>query len=400
MGFGWRAAGVILTTCLLLVGIEGLASYTLVARNVIETKSLSTRRYTKYDANLGWVSEPNVFLPDMYGPGIYLRTNAQQFRANHDTTTVVQEGKIRIVCSGDSFTEGYGVDNDHAWCERLSTLNPKLETVNMGQDGYGADQAYLWYKQGGAKIEHQIHLFAFITDDFYRMLNDTFWDYAKPRLEIENGVLVARNVPVPRRSYYFPWITQNVGNLKNLRTVQLLDRLLRKIKPTPKVAPQLSQKERDEKARQLLRTIFADLKRLNEQCSSKLVLVYLPTIWELNSAGAQGWRWTDPKNWTVFLEEQSRSLGVPLINFFSEFHSRPYDELARLFIPKGQLAYPEAEGHLNNAGNETVAQVIYDKLVKDTTISCALLARLAPPLRASAVGSGTAVDRRPACLQP
>src|SRR5713226_224687 len=282
MGFGWRAAGVILTTCLLLVGIEGLASYTLVARNVIETKSLSTRRYTKYDANLGWVNEPNVFLPDMYGPGIYLRTNAQQFRANHDTTTVVQEGKIRIVCSGDSFTEGYGVDNDHAWCERLSTLNPKLETVNMGQDGYGADQAYLWYKQGGAKIEHQIHLFAFITDDFYRMLNDTFWDYAKPRLEIENGVLVARNVPVPRRSYYFPWITQNVGNLKNLRTVQLLDRLLRKIKPTPKVAPQLSQKERDEKARQLLRTIFADLKRLNEQCSSKLVLVYLPTIWELN----------------------------------------------------------------------------------------------------------------------
>lgn len=131
--FVWYGAGVVLISCLLLVGIEGLASYILIARNAIETESLSARRFTKYDATLGWVNEPNIFLPDLYGPGIYLRTNAQQFRANHDTPDLVAQGKIRVVCSGDSFMEG-------------------------------------------------------ITDDFYRMHDDAFLGYGKPRLEVENAV--------------------------------------------------------------------------------------------------------------------------------------------------------------------------------------------------------------------
>jgi lysophospholipase L1-like esterase len=397
MGFGRRVAAIVIISCFLVAIIEGLASYGLVIHNVMATKSLAKRQHTKYDANLGWVNETNVYIPDIYGPGIYLRTNAQGFRNSHDINAAVPKGKVRIVCSGDSFTEGYGVDNDHTWCARLSALDPRLEAVNMGQDGYGADQAYLWYKTGAAGIAHQVQLFAFITDDFYRMLYDSFLGYAKPRLEVENGVLVAKNVPVPRRDYYFPWITQNAENLKSLRTVQFLNKALRKIRVEPAGSTQLTQKERDEKARKILRSLFQDLKRMNEHRSSKLVLVYLPTIWELNGASPQ-WQWTAPKEWTEFLDEESGSLGIPFINFFSEFNSRPYDEMARLFIPKGQLSYPEAEGHLNNAGNETVARLIYDKLMTHPAISCALSTRLGSLLRETAAGDGYGkADRRPAC---
>ena len=60
------------------------------------------------------------------------------------------------------------------------SLDPRLETLNMGQGGYGVDQAYLWYKRDAAKFEHQVHLLAFITDDFVRMQSDRFRGYGKP----------------------------------------------------------------------------------------------------------------------------------------------------------------------------------------------------------------------------
>src|SRR5262249_673910 len=161
----------------LLIAIEGLASYGLLLRDVMTTNPLAERRHTKYDADLGWVNEPNVYIRDMYGSGVYFQTNAQGFRNNHDITSSVPDGKARVICSGDSFTLGYGVDNDHTWCELLSVIDPQLETVNMGQGGYGVDQAYLWYKRDARKIEHQFQILAFITDDFYRVLSDSFSGY-------------------------------------------------------------------------------------------------------------------------------------------------------------------------------------------------------------------------------
>jgi len=166
------------TFLLFLVVVEGLASYGLVLYNFLDrrpkTKPLAKQPYTKYDAELGWVDKPNLYIPDLYGAGVYLRTNAQGFRNNRDIDKAVSDTKVRVICSGDSFTHGYGVDNTHTWCELLSAFDPRLETVNMGEDAYGADQAYLRYKRDGANIDHQVQIFAFITDDFYRMLDDSF----------------------------------------------------------------------------------------------------------------------------------------------------------------------------------------------------------------------------------
>ena len=41
-----------------------------------------------------------------------------------------------------------------------------------------------------------------------------------------------------------------------------------------------------------------------------------------------------PEEWTEFLEKESESLRIPLINPFTEFRSLPYHEVISLFIPK------------------------------------------------------------------
>jgi len=331
---------------LLLVAIEGLASYGLVVRSIVTTRGIAERRHTRYDPVLGWSNEPNVFIRDMYGPGLYLRTNAQGFRNNQNISVTIPTGKVRIVCSGDSFTLGYGVDNDHTWCSLLSSLEPRFETVNMGQGGYGVDQAYLWYKRDGAKFNHHVHLLAFITGDFSRMKYDSFLGYGKPVLDIENGMLVVKNVPVPRRNYYFPWIQ----HLRQLHTVEFLNRVSRRIGLATADSSQVAQ-TRDEQIREILHRMFEDLKSLNEQRSSKLVLVYLPDLGAVTSDG--------PREWTKFLEEESRSLAIPFINLFPEFRSLPHEQVVQLFISGDQSGI----GHFNEAGNALVAKLIHQKLM-------------------------------------
>ena len=368
IGFARLILGNIAILGLLLIVVEGLASYGLLVHWVLKTSALAERRHTIYDPDLGWVNKPSVDIRDMYGPGGYFRTNGQGFRSNHDFSAAVPVGKTRVICSGDSFTLGFGVDNDHTWCQMLSSLEPRLETVNMGQGGYGVDQAYLWYKRDAGKIEHQVHLLAFITHDFHRMQSDSFGRYAKPVLEMENGALVVKNVPVPKRNDFLPRFTQHIENLRHLRTVEFLTRLTRKIGPATPASRQAEQIARNDKTREVLHKLFEDLKQINEQRSSQLVLVYLPTIDELRGGG--------PLEWTEFLEAESRVLGIPFLNLFDEFRALRYDEIGRLFIVKGELSYQHAEGHYMVAGNELVARVLRDKLMNHPVISRAVSARL------------------------
>jgi hypothetical protein len=376
MRYFFLVIGNIVIFGLMLVVVEGLASYTLAIRDFATTyrlAELAERRHTKYDPDLGWVNEANVHIRDMYGPGVYLRTNGQGFRANYDFETAVPNGKYRILCSGDSFTLGFGVDNDHTWCQLLASLDPRFETLNMGQGGYGVDQMYLWYKRDVAKFEHHVHLLAFITADFGRMQSDMFEQYGKPTLDIENGMLVIKNVPVPRGAYDHSWLAYHASILRRLRTVELIMRVRSKLafapgnrstaaSSTPRASTHAvgpTKKERNEKTKEVLTKIFEDLKRLNDEYSSKLILVYLPTQSELEGT----------EEWLKFIEKKSRDLGIPFINVLKTFRSSLPQSRALMFIQEGQLNYPNAAGHLNDQGNEFVAEVIYQALKNEPGIN-------------------------------
>jgi len=236
----------------------------------------------------------------------------------------------------------------------------------MGQGGYGVDQAYLWYKHDAAKFGHQIHLFAFITDDFYRMQSNRVVGYGKPTIDIENGTLMVKNVPVSRRTYNLPWFTLNTQHLRRLRTVELLERVSAKIGVVPDKTGRLSKQERNEKTREVLEKIFEDLKRINEAHASKLVLVYLAAPFEIQD--------NDSQEWMKWIEKEARTLDIPLINVLSTFRSLPYADVMNMFIPKGQIDYPGAAGHLTEQGNEFVARMIYEEIKHHPALSQVLSA--------------------------
>jgi hypothetical protein len=344
----------VVAVVLLLALGEGLASLALFLQTLSATLPLAERRHTQYDELLGWVNVPNLYIEDMYGPGVYLKTNGQAFRNAEEFTPEVPLGKVRIICSGDSFTFGYGVSNDQAWCQRLAAKDNRLETVNMGQGGYGVDQAYLWYKRDGQKLEHDILLFAVITTDFRRMEWPEFNGYGKPLLTLENETLTLTNVPVPRRSFWVPWLTQHREAINELKSVQLLRQVF------------FNEAAADEPARAqgsaelVAWKILEDLARLNQAKQSTLVLVYLPIQ---NSAEK------DLARWRKFVRTAAEQQDILFIDLVDEFRDWPSDELVTMFIPKGALDYQGAPGHYTAKGNQYVADVLYERLLALPEIS-------------------------------
>jgi len=118
-------ARLVIVLCL----VEGAASLTRCAALLAARaqRPLAERSHTEYDPELGWINRPNLALVDLYGPGASLHTNAQRFRGTRDVPRAAPAGRVRIVCSGDSFALGYGVGDDATWCQQLSALDPRIE---------------------------------------------------------------------------------------------------------------------------------------------------------------------------------------------------------------------------------------------------------------------------------
>jgi len=334
----------VIIVLVLLSLLEGGASLLLTANQIRRTAAVTEQSYSAYDPTLGWVIQPNVNLPNLYGPGIYLRTNGQAFRADHDFAREVPPGKTRIVCSGDSFTLGFGVSNDQAWCQRLSAIDPRLETVNMGQGGYGVDQAYLWYKRAGVPLDHQAQLFAFITNDFQRMQGDRFVGYGKPVLGLRGDSVVVLNQPVPRTSRFTRWTAVKGHAVTNLNIVQFSRRLLH----LDREPPADSVAAKDAATRKVAARIFADLAQTNRDKHSRLVLVYLPGLgdYKVNPLGA---------SWRAWVRDEAARQGIAFIDLIPPLQKVASTSVDSLF---------QGDGHYTPAGNEFIARELYKELAR------------------------------------
>jgi hypothetical protein len=360
-----RVAGFVSTsiglTVLVLCVIEGAASYLAAGHELLgKPTAPDDSKHTQYDPELGWVNAPNVYLPNMYGYGIGFRSNSQGFRNSTDIAPSVPRGKVRIICSGDSFTMGQGVRDEESWCYRLQELAPQLETVNMGQAGYGVDQAYLWAKRDAATLERQVHLLAFITADIYRMQRNSHHGYAKPVLALEGGTIVTRNVPVPRASYRWHWV-RAIQVARGLSTFRAVDWMLRAFSGS---AQDQTETVQDTETKGVLRVLLADLQRENQRHGGTVVLVYLPTIGELTAGGPPG-------QWWDFMKALSDSLDIPLLDLYGPVMALPQVTITTLFLP---------DEHYSPLGHTLIARLLLQELSKDPRTLSAL-ERAFPPAK-------------------
>lgn len=341
----------VVITLVLVLLVEGLASVRLAWKKSEEpqppAQKVAERRHTEYDALLGWVNVPGAAIDDMYGPDRDLTVDAGGFRCADREDPPTSPVRTRIVASGDSFTLGYGVDDKDTWVHLLQELKPGIDTVNMGQGGYGLDQAYLWYTRDGVALPHDIHIKAFITENYRRMTRDRFMGYGKPVVVFRDGELVVENVPPPRLQSLRSTSSAMGAFLRDLRIVQWLS-----VGAEARAKRALA--ERTEGMQETALAIFRDLDRLHREHNRVGVFVHLPVENDIRDGDSNAWR-----SW---LRAEADRNGWIFIDLVAELRAIPATEVPALFIQSDKGRYRGARGHYTEAGNRLIAERLIDAM--------------------------------------
>ena len=331
-----------------LLVAEGLASVLIVGHTAWQViGSFDDRLHTTYDSQLGWVGIPNLVRPGIYGPGLNVSVDGRGFRA---VPSVAQTSpRLRVICSGDSFTFGVGVGDADTWCHQLTSLDSTIETTNMGQIGYGVDQAYLWYRRDSPKVPHDVQILAVVAADFDRMRYPRFMSYGKPVLVVENGALVVNNVPVPYRSTAAVKLQRLGWAITTSRTAQVLRYVLqRPSTATGPVAP-----ESVDDLRPVVASLVDTLADVHAKQGTTFVLAFLPMRSDYGDDRSAGWR--------KALREIA-SDRVPFVDLVSELRTLPVEDVESYFIAPGASPQGLAEGHYTARGHQFVARGIHRTL--------------------------------------
>ena len=350
----------IIATAAGLILLEGLLSLMWLAidasrfrgsRPTIQETRLE-ERHSQHDPALGWRHIPGKRIDDFYGPGASITLNADGFRAAESVLGRKPPDRFRLVCLGDSLTLGYGVDDRQTWPFLLESLNPRLQTVNMGQGGYSIGQDYLWYKEVSERLEADALVFAFIVDDLRRM-GETITEngYGRPGFALKEGRIVVGNQPVPPKIEVGQpvfeageWTRFLVGHNAVSRTISGVAGLFR---PEPKGDPDL------------LAVTLAMFDGLNDDCRGKgrsFALVLLPTFFEI--PGMEGYDEAMGRlnrSLAASVGAHAARQGIPFIDLYPAVTSLPAEQIRPLFLD-------ETYHHYSPAGNALIARTLDARL--------------------------------------
>jgi hypothetical protein len=327
--------------------LEGGASLFLLGRDIVRAAAQPhAPPITQYDTLLGWTNRPGLRRPDHFGPGKHLRINALGFRGP-DLALEKPPGRLRVVCSGDSFAFGSGVGDADTWCAQLATHHPAIEPVNMGQQGYGVDQAYLWFRRDGVPLKPDLHLFTFIWDDFTRMQVTRTYGFGKPILELDGSELRVGNVPVPPTGFKFPRLArfgrEVWAALHGLRAYDLAQSFRERM-----AGPAGIQAPRDSATWEIASRMIAELADTHARNGSVFVVVHLAE--RLHVPGSDD-RAPNADEWRRRLRNSAERLGIHYLDLTANLEQLPPDSQVVLFIPD--------DPHYSEDGNRWAAAQLY-----------------------------------------
>jgi hypothetical protein len=349
-----------LVVCALsLLVVEGFSSALVVGHTVWRVLLPSEERvHTTHDAELGWTNIPNFVRRGMYGPSAGLSIDARGFRAVPSPPAAALP-RLRVICSGDSFTFGVGVGDADTWCHHLTSIDARISTTNMGQIGYGVDQAFLWYRRNASEVPHDVQVLAFVSADFDRMRDATFMSYSKPILAIEDGNLVVRNGPVPYRSTAGRMLERARGALSTFRMAEVLNFLFRKptggsVRAAPESVADL---------RPVVAKTIETLRDLHARQHTTLVLAFLPVRTDFADERSAPWRQA--------VREIAGS-EIPLVDVVTDLRTLPVEEVDQMFIGPGAAEYGLAEGQYSQRGHAVVASAIHRAITEIDAVKARL----------------------------
>lgn len=164
------------------------------------------RLFVEYDETRGWRNIPNAggrYSSKEYS--VWLKYNSHGIRGQ-ERTYAKPPGVYRILIVGDSFVEGYSVEENERVTEVLegslaAKMDRSVQVIALGTAGYSTDQELLWLESEGLKYQPDLVVLMFYYNDVWFNDQPSYWRGGKPLFELDSGSLRLTNVPVSRKMF-------------------------------------------------------------------------------------------------------------------------------------------------------------------------------------------------------
>lgn len=362
----------------LWLGIASVALGALLMEGflgVVSPRIYRIPRVWEHDARLGWWHRPGargrLIEPEL---DVEVAINSHGLRGP-EVALEKPAGTRRIALFGDSFAEGWGVEEEATLRAQLDGLRrPRgqpVEVLNFGVAGYGTDQALLAWTERGAAFRPDVVVLLFYTNDLWdngnqRGIGGRGLLVPKPFFRAPpGGGLVLGGVPVPRVP---GWDSPRVGSAEwraglwpavqqRSHVLSLVGQALAPIYTAPRDPRYFAglygaPDPRSRAAWELTGRILAAFAEAVERSGARFLVVYVPANVEV-----------EPETWRRAREQNGLPADLDL--------ERPSRELARLareaefawvdLLPAFRAApNPEPlylrEGHWNAGGHALAAR--------------------------------------------
>ncbi len=148
-------------------------------REMNDFRPLADGYYEKHNM-LGWVPRKNIsgIHTNSEGRVTSFKTNSRGLR-DREYALTKPAGVTRIVILGDSFTWGWGVDDNKSYVEILESLLKNTEVLNLGVTAFQTQQEFEYLKLEGMGHNPDIVIIGFCLNDIFRS------DF--PQRQMQNG---------------------------------------------------------------------------------------------------------------------------------------------------------------------------------------------------------------------
>jgi hypothetical protein len=128
--------------------------------------------FTTYSPDIGLANKTSLRC-ERITPEYHNLVSTNQFGLRgRETTLCKPPGTTRILCLGDSFTFGKGVEDNETFCSRLEELlngearTQRFETLNAGVVSYGTSNELIYLRRRGFHFDPDVIVMQFHPNDF------------------------------------------------------------------------------------------------------------------------------------------------------------------------------------------------------------------------------------------
>jgi lysophospholipase L1-like esterase len=384
---------------LALVAFLGATAAAEVGVRIVQPVGSELQPAFRMDDNAGWAWAPNqrgAYQRNYGSPELFktrFRTNSLGARDREYPTD--RGGDLRVLALGDSYTEGWGVEETDAYPKVLEREYLRgVQVWNLGVAGYSTDQEYALLRRTLPRYEPDLILLQFFENDLRDNLQATalfYPHFAKPRFVIRGGKLVLSNPRALKNQRVEADLAARLRRNLVLRPLNhsALFRwarfTARRIRLRPGLARSLRQyhdvwmKDNSYRVRltpdmreawEVTDSLLGAMQQLCREDGIPLALVYVPRgletvpgilAAEMQKVGAtDSLSAFDPSLPERTLDDVARRHGIKLVKLRDLFRALPHPDSLYLPILK--------DGHLSVRGQALVARAVAEELRRDSLL--------------------------------